>query len=129
MSTPTRILALASLLALLPLSKVGAQSAPTSIANTLIEFVYLTDSTHGSELVLFRADGTFQDIQNVSSGYPFTETVSSPPGSGKYSYSVAPENAGVGVITVTSGKGGSGLGSGTNFPPPRFSIHRTSPSR
>jgi hypothetical protein len=112
MYAPTRIVVLASLLALFPRSKVFAQSAPNSIANSLIEFTWLTDSANGSELVLFRADGTFQDIQNLSSGYPFTETVSSPPGSGKYTYSVAPENPGVGIITVTSGKGGSGLGSG-----------------
>jgi len=115
MSTLTRAVLFGSLLALLPLTKGFAQSAPASIANSLIEFTWLTDSTNGSELVLFRADGTFQDIQSFSSGYPFTVTSSLPAGSGSYTYTVAPDNPGVGVITVTGGKGGVGLGSGTQL--------------
>lgn len=115
MSAFTRMLLLASIVALLPQSKAFAQSAPTTIANTLIEFEWFTDSTNGTEWVLFRADGTFQDIQNLFSAYPFTGSPSLPPGSGTYTYSVAPNDPASGVITVTSGKGGVALGSGAQM--------------
>lgn len=109
------MLLLTGSLALVLQSTALAQSAPNSIANTLISFTSLTDSTIGGELVLFRADGTFQDIQNSQSGYPFTESPSLPLAGGTYTYSVAPNAPGIGVITVTGGRGGVSLNLGTQL--------------
>jgi len=115
MPIPHRFLLLAGLLSLLPSASALAQSAPASIANSLVQFEWLTDSTSGSELVLFRADGTFQDLQGQMAGYPFTESQTLAPGSGTYTYGVAPGNPAEAVITVTSGRGGPGLGGGTQL--------------
>jgi hypothetical protein len=119
MPLPHRTLILAAFLALLPLPTAWAQAAPVpapgSIANSLIQFNSQTDSSNSSELVLFRADGSFQDLQNYFSIYPFTGSPSLAPGNGTYTYKVSPANPTVGIITVTSGNGGIELQSGTQL--------------
>jgi hypothetical protein len=101
MLTPKRMMVVAAVLALWRPAGAAAQSAPASIANSIIEFFVLTDSTSTDELVLFRADGTYQDLHN--GGSEFGNAVSFPPASGTYTYAVSLTDPTAGVITITSG--------------------------
>ncbi|HZZ19671.1 MAG TPA: hypothetical protein VFE25_09890 [Opitutaceae bacterium] len=101
MITPVRIAAIAAAVVLFQLPRAGAQSAPVNIANSLIEFLSFTDSTSADELVLFRADGTYQDIRFNSMA--FGKAGPNVPANGLYTYAVSSADPAVGVIAITSG--------------------------
>jgi hypothetical protein len=108
MITPMRMMVVAAVLALFGPAGVAAQTAPASIANSIIDFFELTDSTSSDELVLFRADGTYQDLHN--GGTEFGNAVSFPPASGTYTYAASSTDPTVGMVTITSGGGALGGG-------------------
>ncbi len=102
MFTPERLVFIWTFLALSQIPRASAQSAPASIGNSLIEFLSFTDSTSADELVLFRSDGTYQDLNYSTSGFA-AAAESQAPASGTYTYVPSASDPSAGVITITSG--------------------------
>ena len=94
--------------ALLSISGLSAQVASVSIVDSIVLISNVGGSNYNNELVLFRADGTYQDIA-VTSHFSGGGIPTSPPSSGTYSYTVSigegwagPQT--VGTITWTNGE-------------------------
>jgi hypothetical protein len=98
-------------LILLLLAAVGApvlfgQNAPESLADTLVEIhIFEGIQYYKRELILFRSDGTFQDIVNdgVYTNAPNLPFVSNAPLNGTYTYAVTAGTPNQGTITFTGG--------------------------
>jgi hypothetical protein len=80
-----------SLCALLILPRLTAQVASVSVVDSIVAIDDVGGSNSSEEIVLFRADGTYQDLANINrfSGGAIT---TSPLASGTYSYSVSTAN-------------------------------------
>jgi hypothetical protein len=92
-----------AMLALVSAPALGAQAAPLSVSDSLIEIRAAVSVFFSDELILFRADGTYQDIVNL--GYSATAadgTQTLPPYSGTYTYAYSP-SLDQGTITFTGG--------------------------
>jgi hypothetical protein len=109
MLTPKRMLLVVAALALSQPARAAAQSAPASIGNTLVEFLSFTDSTSSDEMVLFRSDGTYQDLRYSATAFGNGGT--QPPASGTYTYAPSSSDPTSGVIAITSG--GAAIAGGT----------------
>jgi hypothetical protein len=98
---------------------LSAQYAPQSIADSLVSIHGRVSVFWSYELILFRADGTYQVI--ISQGYSDSETgvQTYPPANGTYTYTATPAGSGFnGTITFTSGNSGYSsvrFGSGGSF--------------
>lgn len=93
--------------ALLLTPVLSAQVAAVNVVDSIVGITYVGGSNYSSELVLFRADGTYQDLA-VTSHFSGGGTTTSAPTSGTYTYAVSvgagwqgPQT--VGTITWTSG--------------------------
>ena len=74
------------LLAALSTSKLAAQVQAVSVVDSITDITEIGGSIGSHELVLFRADGTYQDIISEGNG-PEQPTQTSAPSSGTYSFS------------------------------------------
>jgi hypothetical protein len=98
-----------------------SQNAPLSIADTLVEVTGGVSVFRFDEIVLFRADGTFQVISNKSTANASIGIQTTTPSSGTYTYTttlVGSELVGSITTTATSGPDIGSFGIGGADPAP-----------
>jgi hypothetical protein len=88
-----------SICALLSIPRLTAQVASTSIVDSIVGVTFVGGSNYTEELVLFRADGTYQDLADISH-FSGSANTTSPLSSGTYSYSVSVGTGSEGPQTV-----------------------------
>jgi hypothetical protein len=87
-------------------SLLPAQSAPQSIADSLIDVTGGVSVFRFEVIVLFRADGTFQVISTKGTSNTSIGIQTNPPSSGTYTYTTTPLVSGlVGTVTTTATSG------------------------
>jgi hypothetical protein len=77
-----------TILALLFAPVLSAQVASAPIVDSIVSITFTGGSNYSNETVLFRADGTYQDL-SLTSHFSGEGTPTSPPMSGTYTYNVS----------------------------------------